>query len=92
MQTPTPMGSSRTAHAALVTLATDLRVHPVVLARALTYAWDNQSYFASAGQAVCFGLARQSHGVDERNMETSLQKLRRDFGGMLDMAGVGMRC
>jgi hypothetical protein len=63
-------------------MAADLKLHPVVLARALEYAFDNISTFPSAEQAVCFGIVRQGLCVDMWILDVALHRLRRNFGSV----------
>lgn len=81
--------SSLPARTALLALAADLQLHPVVLTRALEYALDHLSSFPSAAEAVCFGVVRQGYCVDMQILSVALLRLRRNFGGMYDFVGQG---
>lgn len=77
-------GSSSGARSALIAMSGDLKLPPIVLARALEYAFDNLSTFPNAGQAVGFGIIRQGHCVNIQILEFALQRLRLHFGGTSD--------
>lgn len=74
-------GSSADARAALLRLSIDLRLHPIVIAAALEYAFDYQHAFPSADQALCFGIIRQGHCVNMQILDAALQRLKTNFGG-----------
>lgn len=75
-------GSSPGGRAALLRLSTDLKLHPIIVAAALEYAFDHQHAFPSAGQALCFGVIRQGYCANMQMLELPLQRLQKDFGGM----------
>ncbi len=77
-----PDGSSPGAQRALMAMAADLKLHPIVVARALEYAFDNVLSFPSASQALCFGIVRQGHYIDMQLLNVTLQRLQRNFGGV----------
>lgn len=74
-------GSSPGARYALLDMSANLRLHPIIVARALEYAFDNLSFFSSARQAVYFGIVRQEYCVDLQTLDAALQRLRSNFGG-----------
>ena len=78
----TPDGNSAGARSALMAMAADLKLHPVILARALEYVLHNISTIPNAEQAVCFVIVRQGLYVDMQLLDVALQRLRRDFGGV----------
>ncbi|KAJ8108840.1 hypothetical protein OPT61_g7893 [Boeremia exigua] len=88
-----PHEGSPIAQSALMAMAADLKLQPIIVAQALEYAFDNMSTFPSANQALCFGIVRQGHYVDMQLLHLALHKLRRNFGGALvdpDMQHVSM--
>ncbi|KAH6633524.1 hypothetical protein C7974DRAFT_173629 [Boeremia exigua] len=75
-------GSSPGARSALLAMADNLQLHPIIIARALEYAFDNISSFPTTEQALCFGIVRQGHYVDMQVLDLALHRLRTDYGGV----------
>ena len=59
----------------------DLKLHPMIVAAALEYAFDYQHAFPDAIQALCFGIVRQGHRMNMQMLEVALQKLQKGFEG-----------
>jgi hypothetical protein len=72
----TPETRPRPALTALLAMSTHLSLPPMILARALEYAFDNQSLFPSANQALCFGIIRQGYCIDVQRVGAAVQWVR----------------
>ncbi|KAJ4993719.1 hypothetical protein SVAN01_00773 [Stagonosporopsis vannaccii] len=77
-----PDSSSPGARSALMAMAADLKVPPIIMAQALEYAFDNLRIFPNASRALCCGIYRQGYYADTQIMDIALQRLRMNFGGM----------
>lgn len=77
-----PDGSSPGARSALMAFAIDLKVPPIVMARALEVAFDNLRIFPNASRALCCAIAKEGYYVDAQIMDVALQRLRMKFGGI----------